>query len=185
MIAKRIGRSIALINALLIASHFSCAAACDISDNVRYAAYRPFLQIAIDETAEVYKKNDNYSFNAASDELIKKNAPLLKVGDARAVRLLIGLGLFTAGATNKEPLDVTFKLACEAAKRGLSPRNVGDPLTCAVTALYGSRWASAENRTLARQMLELAKTNLASDPDQTDARYRLEIVASIIENCAS
>jgi hypothetical protein len=185
MVVKRIGRGIALVNALLTASHFSCAAACDISDKALYAAYRPFLQIAIDETASVYKKNDNYSFNAASDELVKKNAPLLKVGDARAVRLLIGLGLFTAHATNKEPLDVTFKLACEAAKRGLAPRNVGDPLTCAVIALYGSRWDTAANRALAKEMLEPAKTNLASDPDPTDARYRLEIVAPIIENCAS
>ena len=170
---------------MLIATHFSCAAACDISEQALYAAYRPFLQIAIDETTSVYKKTNNYSFNAASEELVKKNAPLLKVGDARAVRLLIGLGLFTANATKKEPLDVTFKLVCEAAKRGLAPRNVGDPLACAVIALYGSRRDSAENRALAKEMFELAKSNLASDPDQDDARYRLEIVAPVIGNCAS
>ena len=174
-----------MISALLIASHFPCEAGCDISDKVRYAAYRPFLQIAIDETTAVYKKNDNYSFNAASDELVKKNAPLLKVGDARAVRLLIGLGLFTAGATNKEPLDVTFKLTCEAAKRSLSPRNVGDPLACAVIALYGSRRDNAANRALAKEMLGLAKNNLAIDPDPADAGYRLEIVAPIIKGCTS
>jgi hypothetical protein len=110
---------------------------------------------------------------------------LLKVGDARAVRLLIGLGLYTAIATNKEPLDVTFKLACEAAKRGLAPRNVADPLTCAVIALYGSRWDNAVNRALAKEMFELAKTNLASDPDPVDAGNRLEIAAPIIEKCAS
>ena len=185
MVAKRIERSVALIIALLIASHFPCAAACDISDNARYAAYRPFLQVTTDEITAVYKKNDNYSFNAASEELTKKNVPLLKVGDAWAVRLLIGLGLFTAVATNKEPLDVTFKLACEAAKRGLAPRNVADPLTCAVIALYGSRRDNAVNRALAIDMLELAKTNLASDVDPADARHRLEIVAPVIKDCAS
>ena len=185
MVAKRIGPSVTLISALLIASHFPCSAACEISDKARYAAYRPFLQITTDEVTAVYKKNDNYSFNAASEELTKKNVPLLKVGDARAVRLLIGLGLYTAIATNKEPLDVTFKLACEAAKRGLAPRNVADPLTCAVIAVYGSRRDNAVNRALAKEMLELAKTNRASDPDPADAGYRLEIVAPIIENCAS
>ena len=182
MIVKR---SIPTISALLIASHFPCAAACDISDKALHAAYSPFLHMAIDETTAVYKKNDNYSFNAAVDELTRKNVPLLKVGDAHAVRLLVGLGLFTAGAANKEPLDVTFKLACEAAKRGLAPRNVGDPLACAVIALYGSRRDDAANRTLAKQMLELAKTNLAIDPDPKDAGSRLEIVAPMIESCAS
>jgi len=68
MIVKRIGRGIALVNALLIATHFSCAAACDISEQALYAAYRPFLQIAIDETTSVYKKTNNYSFNAASED---------------------------------------------------------------------------------------------------------------------
>jgi hypothetical protein len=185
MIVKRVTQRVQMIAIVLIASHFPCAAACDISDKVSYAAYRPFLQIAVDDLDAVYKKNDNYSFNLAVDELTKKSVPLLKVGDAHAVRLLIGLGLFTAGAAHKEPLDVTFKLACEAAKRGLAPRNVADPLTCAVIALYGSRWDSAANRALAKEMLELTKTNLASDPDPKDAKYRLEIVAPIIENCAS
>lgn len=185
MVAKRIGRSVALINALLIASHFPCAAACDISDKARCAAYRPLLQIATDRTAAVQKENGNNSFNAATEELTKKNVQLLKVGDARAVRLLIGLGLFSAIATGKEHLDVTFKLACEAAKRGLAPRNVADPLTRAVIALFGSRRDDAANQALAKEMLEPAKTNLANDPDPADAGYRLKIVAPIIENCAS
>jgi hypothetical protein len=185
MIVTRTGRRAPLIIAMLIASHFPCEAACDISDEVRYAAYRPFLELATDEVTAVFKKNDNYSFNTAVDELTKKNVPLLKVGDARAVRLLIGLGLFTAQATNTEPLDVTFKLACEAAKRGLAPRNVGDPLACALTALYGSRRDDTANRTLAREMVELAKANLAIDPDSADAKHRFEIVAPIIGGCSS
>jgi hypothetical protein len=185
MIVKRTGRSVAVVSALLIASHFPCAAACDISDEARYAAYRPFLHAATDEVTAVMKKNDNYSFDAAVEELTKKNVPLLKVGDARAVRLLIGLGLFTAHATHKEPLDVTFKLTCEAARRALPPRNVADPLACAVIALHGSRRDDAANRALAKEMLELAKTNLAIDPEPADARQRLEIVAPIIEGCAS
>jgi hypothetical protein len=181
---KRITRSSVLAGAFLIVLKFPSALAFDISDDVRYAAYRPFLQLATHELDATYTKNNNYSYNAAVEELTKKAVPLLKVGDAHAVRLLVGLGLFSAVATNKEPLDVTFKLACEAAKRGLAPRNVGDPLTCAVIALYGSRGENATNRTLAKEMLELAITNVASDPEPTDAKHALEVVAPIIRNCA-
>ena len=61
---------------------------------------------------------------------------------------------------------------------------MGDPLACALTALYGSRRDDAANLTLAKEMLELAKTNLAIDPEPADARYRMETVAPIIEGCA-
>ena len=170
---------------MLIASHFPCEAACDNFDQARGVAYLPFMLIARDEIKAVQKRNDNDSFQAAIEELTKNNVPLLKVGDPRAVRLLIGLGLFTAQGANKEPLDVTFKLACEAAKRGLTPRNVADPLACAAIALHGSRRDNAANRTLAREMIDLAKANLAIDPDPADAKHRFEIVAPMIGSCSS
>jgi hypothetical protein len=98
---------------------------------------------------------------------------------------LIGIGLFTALAVNAQPLDVTFKLACESANGNCLPRNVIDPLTCAVIAVDRSRLNKPANRQIASEMIELAKSNLTSDPNSTAAHDLFAMISQSVMSCLS
>jgi hypothetical protein len=108
-----------------------------------------------------------------------------RAGDLNSLRKLVALGLFTATAAKREPLDVTFKLVCELAKNPPSPENVIDPLICATIALDGARRDDAANRAMALAMIDRARKNLATDHDPAGARYLFETISPIVAACAT
>jgi hypothetical protein len=107
------------------------AAGCLNFDAARNASYVQYIRLVVDEVKSSIAGKGDAALNASIQELSGKYAGLANAGDVVAVSKLIGLGLFTTFAANREPLDVTFKLACESAKKHLPPANVLDPLTCA------------------------------------------------------
>jgi hypothetical protein len=167
----------------LVAVRPCFAQSCDDFNKTRDAVYAISSRIVFEDVKAIEKGKGDAAYSAALDSLAQGYARKLAAGDTIALRKLIGIGLFTAFAGNREPLDVTFRLACELAKRPLPSPNVLDPLTCAVIALHGSRRAGSANRSLAKDMVELAKTNLPSDPNGAAAKKLFDDVSPVILSC--
>jgi len=149
----------------------------------RNQAYTPYIQLVLDDLKAIDRSKGDAAFNASVNALAEKYTRAGDKGDANAVRRVIGIGLFTAMATNAEPQEATFKLVCQAAKRQLPPRNVVDPLTCAVIAVDGSRLTVAANRQLAKEMLDAAKANLDVDLDKAGAPGVLAALSQQVTGC--
>jgi hypothetical protein len=173
---------IASVASLFLVPQLAAAAGCLIFDAARNAAYVQYIRLVVDEVKSSIGKGDA-AVNASVQELSSKYAGLANVGDVVAVRKLIGLGLFTTFAANREPLDVTFKLACESARKHLPPVNVLDPLTCAVIAVDRSRLNEPANQKLAKEMIEMARSNLESDKNGAGARNLFETTSQAVLSC--
>jgi hypothetical protein len=181
---RNISKIASVVSLLFIIPRSGIAAGCLNFDAARNASYVQYIRLVADEVKSA-TGNGNVAFNASIQELSNKYSRLASAGDVVAVRKLIGLGLFTTFAANREPLDVTFKLACEAARRHLPPVNVLDPLTCAVIAVDRSRLNDPANQQLARDMIELARGNLESDKNGIGARNLLESTSQAVLSCLS
>jgi hypothetical protein len=185
MVARAAAQIAQLASICLIASSPSNARSCVNFDAARKASYVPYIQLVLGDIESIKRGRGDADFNAAIGELGNTYARGANFGDNVAIRKLIGIGLFTAMVANTEPLDVTFRLACESAKQQLPPRNVLDPLICAVIAVDRSRGDKPANRPLATDMIELAKSNLASDPNATAARTLFATVSGPVMSCLS
>lgn len=184
MTTKYILRVVQSAGFFLLATHQAGAGACDSFTSARNAAYSPYIRGVLDEVKSIQNTNGGATFDAALGDLGNRYARLATGGDSGAVRKLIGLGLFTAFAAKTEPLETTFKLTCESAKKLLPPKNVADPLACAVIALDGTRRANPANRTLAKDMVDVAKSNLMADPNLAGAQQLFDAVAPTVLSCA-
>jgi hypothetical protein len=156
------------------------AAPCPNFDDTRKAAYLPYIQLVLGDLRAIDRSRGDAAFNAAMNNLSTKYASGKTAED---VRKLIGIGLFNAMAAKAEPADATFTLACQSARNKLPPVNVLDPLACAVIALDRSRNAKPENRRIANEMIELARQNLATDPDPASARAAVAAVSGSVLGC--
>lgn len=185
MTVKRLVQTIQAAGLLLLASQAEGLGACDNFDAARKAAYFPYITGVSDEITAAQKNSSGASINTVIGDLSNTYLQHARAGDGNAVRKLIGLGLFTAYAAKQEPLDVTFKLVCESAKQRMPPINVADPLACATIALDGTRRANAENRTLAKDMITLARSNLTTDRDTAGAKKLFDTVANTALACAA
>jgi hypothetical protein len=117
--------------------------------------------------------------------MARKYEQLTRAGDLTSLRKLVALGLFTATAAKREPLDATFKLVCGLAKHPEAPKNVLDPLVCATIAVDGARREDAGNRAMALAMTESAKKNLSADHDPAGAKFLVETISPIVTTCAT
>lgn len=173
-----------LFGIFLLASS-SADAACNNFETARNAAYVPYIRLVSDEITAAQKSDGGTPINAAINRLAAKYDQYMRVGDLSALRKLIALGLFTAFAAKREPPEASFKLVCELAKKPLPPENVIDPLVCATIALDGSRRDDAANRSMARDMIDRAKKNLATDRDPAAARGLFDTIAPVVLACAA
>lgn len=166
---------------------FSCSvqAACDNFEAARKAAYFNYAKLVVDGIKEAQKSEGGTPINTVINQLAHKYEQFARAGDEQALRKLIGLGLFTAIAANREPLDVTLNLACGMAKRQPPPENVLEPLACATIVVDGSHRENPANRSTARAMVDLAKKNLTTDHSPAGARSLFDTIAPIITACAS
>ena len=149
----------------------------------RNHAYIPYIRGVTEDVKMIASSNPGANFDPAMKELASGYERKAATGDVSALRKLIGIGLFSAFAAKREPLEVTFKLTCEAAKKGLPPQNVLDPLACAVIALDGSRQQSSANISLARSMIDIAKVNLSVDSDRAGAQKLFDTLVPLIQRC--
>jgi hypothetical protein len=163
----------------------SAGAACDNFETARNAAYMPYMRLVSEEIAAAQMSDSGTSTNTTINRLAAKYEQYTRVGDLVALRKLIALDLFTAFAAKREPLDVTFKLTCELARKPRPPENVIDPLVCATIALDGSRRGDAANRSIATDMIDRAKKNLATDRDPAGARGLFDTIAPVVLACAA
>jgi hypothetical protein len=175
--ARRVAR---LVNVSLVISTSALAAPCANFDDTRNAAYMPYIQLVLGDIRAIDRSKGDAAFNAGMNALSTKYA---RGTNAEDVRKLIGVGLFNAMAAKAEPAEATFGLACQSARNKLPPVNVLDPLACAVIALDRSRKDVPANRRVANEMMELAKQNLAVDPDPASARAAITAVAGSVLGC--
>jgi hypothetical protein len=183
MIGRMSVRLVWLASVCLIASSGVHAASCPNFDALRRVSYTPYVQLVVNDLRAIDRSKGDTAFNASVNALSEKYSRAASAGEANAVRRMIGIGLFTAMASNAEPLDPTFKLVCDAAKQQLPPRNVIDPLACAVMAVDGSRASKPANRQLAKEMIDLARGNLAVDLDKAAAQSLFTTVSQQVAGC--
>jgi hypothetical protein len=139
----------------------------------------------LDDLSTARKSDSTAPINTVINRMAYRYEQFTRAGDLNSLRKLVALGLFTATAAKREPLDVTFKLVCELAKNPPSPENVIDPLICATIALDGARRDDAANRAMALAMIDRARKNLATDHDPAGARYLFETISPIVAACAT
>jgi hypothetical protein len=157
---------------------------CENFDRARQATYPQYARFVLDDVEAIRKGNADASFGAALENLGRTFARSASAGDLVAVRKLIGLGLFTATAAQASPPEITFRLVCELARRQLEPPHALDPLTCAVIAVDGARQSDERNRSLAKQMIDLAHAEVVVDRNGLVARKMFDEVAPIVLRCA-
>ncbi len=175
--AKRV---VALLCISIAASPSAFAAPCPNFDETRNAAYMPYIKLVLGDLRAIDRSKGDAAFNVAMNALSAKYA---RGNTAEDVRKLIGIGLFNAMAAKAEPAEATFTLTCQSARNKLPPVNVLEPLACAVIALDRSRKEAPPNHRLANEMIELAKQNLATDPDPASAREAFAAVAGSVLGC--
>jgi hypothetical protein len=185
MVARKAVQAAQFVSVALIVTSPLQAAPCVNLEAARKASYTPYIELVVDDIKAIDRGRGDAAFTASMNELSSTYARGATAGSAGDVRKLIGIGLFTAMASNAEPLDVTFKLVCESAKKLLPPRNVLDPLACAVIAVDRSRRQAPANRQLANDMIELARSTLASDPDPVSARNAFAAISQPVLQCLS
>jgi hypothetical protein len=154
---------------------------CESVGRAQEATYVPWSKLVIDDAKAISNSKQEVPFAVAIDKLAQEYYRQASVGDGAALNKLIGIGLFTAFAKHAPPLDVTFKLVCESARK--SPLTILPALTCAVIAIDGPRRDNPQNRMLARQMIDLAKANLERDTNGPAARKLFDDVAPVVINC--
>lgn len=171
---------------LLVATSCSAAAAtCEPFEKARDAAYHTYTGLVLDELSAARKSDPSVSVNTVIDGMVRKYEQATRAGDLVALRKLIAIGLLTATAAKREPLDVTFKLVCQLAKHPEAPKNVLDPLACATIAVDGARRENVENRATALAMIESANKNLPADQNPAGAKFLIETISPIVTACAT
>ena len=178
-------RAVRVLGLLVGTSCSASAATCENIEKAREAAYFPYVRLVSDEISEARKNDGTAPINTIINRLANKYEQFTRAGDLVSLRKLVAIGLFTAMAARKEPLDVTFKLVCELARKPQPPENVIDPLLCATIAVYGARRDDAANRALALGMIDRARKNLATDRDPAGAKYLFETISPIVAVCAA
>jgi hypothetical protein len=158
------------------------AESCTGIDHARQTVYIQYAKLVADDVKALSKSNPDVPFNTKMEDLGRSYARAGRFGDVVALRKLIGLGLFTAYATKRPPLDITFKLVCELARRDL--QLTLDPLTCAVIAVDGPRRKDRNNRMLARQMIDRARARIANDPNGPAGRKMVDDLAPVVTACS-
>jgi len=166
-------------------AYADAAESCAGIDRARQTAYLQYARLVADDVAALSKSNPDVPFNTKMENLGRTYARGTAFGDVVALRKLIGLGLFTAYATKAPPPDTTFKLICELARRDLRPGLTIDPLICGVIAVDGARRDNHDNRTLARQMINRARTRIATDPNGPAAQKMFDDLAPIVTACSA
>jgi len=180
MIASRARRVATLFSIFLVVAPPAFAAPCVNFDDTRNIAYMPYIQLVLEDLRAIDRSKGSAGFNAAVNALANKYS---RGNTAEDVRKVIGIGLFNAMAAKGEPADMTYQLACRSARNKLPPVNVLDPLACAVIAIDRSRKELPANRQTANEMLELARQNLAVDPDPASARAAIGAVSGGVMGC--
>lgn len=171
---------------LLVATSCSTAAAtCEHFEKARDAAYHPYVRLVLEDLSTAQKSDASVPISTVIDRMARKYEQSMRAGDLTSLRKLVALGLFTAMAAKREPLDVTFKLVCELAKHPQPPENVIAPLVCATIAVGGPRREDAANQAMALAMTESAKTNLSTDHDPAGAKFLFETISPIVTACAT
>jgi hypothetical protein len=180
MIANMAKGPAVLLSVALITGNPAFAAPCVNFDDTRNAAYMPYIQLVLGDLRTIDRSKGDAAFNTAVNALANKYS---RGNTAEDVRKVIGIGLFNAMAVKGEPAETTFQLACRSARNKLPPVNVLDPLACAVIAIDRTRKDLPANRKTANDMLELAKQNLAVDPDPSTARAAVMAVSGGVIGC--
>lgn len=178
-------RTVRVFGLLIATSCSTAAATCEHFEKARDAAYDPYIHLVLDDLSTAQKNDSTAPINTVIDRMAHKYEQFTHAGDLTSLRKLVALGLFTAMAAKREPLDVTFKLVCGLAKNPLAPENVIDPLVCATIALDGARRHDAANRAVALAMIDRARKNLATDHDPAGARYLFETISPIVVACGT
>jgi hypothetical protein len=173
-------RAAAVLGISLVVGQPAFAAPCANFDDTRNAAYMPYIQLVLGDLRAIDRSKGDAAFNAAVNALASKYS---RGNTAEDVRKVIGIGLFNAMAAKAEPAETTFQLACRSARNKLPPVNVLDPLACGVIAIDRARKDLPLNRQTANEMLELAKQNLAVDPDPASAQAAVMAVSGGVIGC--
>jgi hypothetical protein len=154
----------------------SAAPFCDGFEPVRDRLYATYIGLVMEDLRGIDGADGDRALNERVAELSQAYVRKAAFGDMIYLRKLIGIGLFTAASTQHEPLERTFKLVCDVAQRA---PNVLDPLTCAAIALDRARRSEADNRALARRMVEYARGKVDEDRSIGDPRKVLDDVATV------
>jgi hypothetical protein len=144
--------------------------------------YLIYIAMVAQDVRAIPNTGDQKALNASIEELARTYAQKAQSGDSVYLQKLIGIGLFTAYGSSQEPVDTTFRLACDVAQKGPM---VLEPLTCAAIALDGARRFHPTSKELARRMVQLARDKIETDRNGAAARKMVDDVAPVLLGCAS
>src|ERR1700676_634768 len=103
MVDSKVARVAPFVGVVLIVTSPLHAAPCVNLEAARQASYTPYIQLVVDDIKSIDRSKGDAAFNASMTELSNTYTRGATAGSAGDVRRLIGIGLFTAMASNAEP----------------------------------------------------------------------------------
>jgi hypothetical protein len=166
---------------LLAAADGAAAQICAGFPQAKDRLYSVYIAMVADDVRAIPGTAGPEQLSSRLEELARSYAARARFGDSVFLQKLIGIGLFTAHGSGQEPVEATFRVACDVAQAGPM---VLEPLTCAAVALEGSRRSHPDNRALARRMVDLARDRIATDRNGVHAQRLVDEIAPILLACA-